>query len=155
AGENNDNSRPHCYAVHPLLDHEAQHRQRDLRGHDTDRVSRRNHKGETMTRSTTNPVPGKTEQVAGNGLLHRRALLRRGAAFAGALSTGAGLNATSAAAEPLAEPDWGLAPGDPVPAYQLPSKFAKNVVRTLSNPNFEPRTSQSRAPHQWLDGMIT
>jgi sulfane dehydrogenase subunit SoxC len=108
-----------------------------------------------MTRSMTNPVPSNTEKVAGNGLLHRRALLGRGVAFAGALATGAGLNATGAAAEPLAEPDWGLAPGDPVPAYQVPSKFAKNVVRTLSNPNFEPRTSQSRAPHQLLDGMIT
>ena len=108
-----------------------------------------------MTRSMTNPVPSNTEKVAGNGLLHRRALLGRGVAFAGALATGAGLNATGAAAEPLAEPDWGLAPGDPVPAYQVPSKFAKNVVRTLSNPNFEPRTSQSRAPHQRLDGMIT
>src|SRR5580698_10225836 len=108
-----------------------------------------------MTRSMTNPVPSNTEQVAGNGLLHRRALLARGVAFAGAMSTGVGLNATGAAAEPLAEPDWGLSPGYPVPAYQVPSKFAKNVVRTLSNPNFEPRTSQSRAPHQWLDGMIT
>ena len=67
--------------------------------------------------------------MAGNGLLHRRALLGRGVAFAGALATGAGLNATGAAAEPLAEPDWGLSPGDPVPAYQVPSKFAKNVVR--------------------------
>src|SRR5580704_14995583 len=111
-------------------------------------LARHYHEGETMTRSMTNPVPSKTEQVAGNGLLHRRALLRRGIAFAGALSTGAGLNATGAAAEPLAEPDWSLAPGNPVPAYQGPSKFAKNVVRTLSNPNFEPRTSQSRAPHQ-------
>src|ERR1700722_15163425 len=117
--------------------------------------ARHEHEGETMTRSMTNPVPSETEKVAGNGLLPRRALLRRGIAFAGALSTGVGLNASGAAAEPLAEPDWGLSPGDPVPAYQVPSKFAKNVVRTLSNPNFKPRTSQSRAPHQWLDGMIT
>jgi sulfane dehydrogenase subunit SoxC len=94
------------------------------------------------------------DYVAGNGLLHRRALLQRGAAFAGALS-GGGAPATAAAAEPLAEAPWGLAPGNPVPAYQTPSKFANNVVRTLSNPNFEPRTSQSRAPHQFLDGMIT
>ena len=49
----------------------------------------------------------------------------------------------------------GLSPGDPVPAYQLPSKFAKDVVRTLANPDFEPRTSQSRTPHHLLDGMIT
>jgi hypothetical protein len=38
---------------------------------------------------------------------------------------------------------------------QLPSKFVKNVVRTLANPSFEPRTSQSRTPHQLPDGSIT
>ncbi|HEY2529263.1 MAG TPA: sulfite dehydrogenase [Xanthobacteraceae bacterium] len=110
-----------------------------------------------MTRFSRNNelIECKAEKVAGNGLLHRRALLGRSAALAGALSTGVGLKAAGAAAEPLAEPAWGLAPGDPVPAYQTPSKFAANVVRTLSNPNFEPRTSQSRAPHQLLDGMIT
>jgi sulfane dehydrogenase subunit SoxC len=95
------------------------------------------------------------EHVAGNGLLHRRALLGRGAAFAGALGTAAGLRATAAAAEPLKEQGWGLSTGNPVPAYQTPSGHAKDVTRTLSNPNFEPRTSQSRAPHQLLDGMIT
>jgi sulfane dehydrogenase subunit SoxC len=95
------------------------------------------------------------EHVAGNGVLHRRALLGRGLALAGAVGASVGVSATGAAAEPLAEADWGLSPGDPVPAYQLPSKFAKNVVRSLSNPNFEPRTSQSRTPHQLLDGMIT
>src|SRR5271155_2447468 len=108
-----------------------------------------------MARSMRNIELNKIEKVAGNGLLHRRALLGRGIAFAGALGAGAGLKATSAAAEPLAEAPWSLEPGDPVPAYQLPSKFANNVVRTLSNPNFEPRTSQSRTPHQLLDGMIT
>jgi hypothetical protein len=40
------------------------------------------------------------EHVAGNGLLHRRALLRRGAAFAGSLATAVGLRGTGAAAEP-------------------------------------------------------
>src|SRR5271167_4097609 len=108
-----------------------------------------------MARSTRNIELNKIEKVAGNGLLHRRALLTQGAAFAGALSAGVGLKTTGVAAQPLAEPDWGLAPGDPVPAYQLPSKFAKNVARTLSNPDFEPRTSQSRTPHHLLDGMIT
>jgi sulfane dehydrogenase subunit SoxC len=108
-----------------------------------------------MARFKANIEPDKIDRVAGNGLLHRRALLRSGIALAGALNAGAGYKATAAAAEPLAEADWGLAPGDPVPAYQTPSKFAKNVVRSLSNPNFEPRTSQSRAPHQLLDGMIT
>jgi|SRR5882724_2207380 len=98
---------------------------------------------------------GRIETVAGNGLLDRRALLGRGVAFAGGLGTVAGLRATGAAAEPLVDAPWGLSPGDPVPAYQLPSKFAKNVVRTLSNPDFEARTSQSRTPHHLLDGTIT
>jgi sulfane dehydrogenase subunit SoxC len=97
--------------------------------------------------------PNTPQQVAGNGLLHRRALLARGLVLAGA--AGASGAPIGAAAEPLTEADWGLAPGDPVPPYQLPSKFAKNVVRTLANPNFEPRTSQSRTPHHLLDGMIT
>ena len=71
------------------------------------------------------------EYVAGNGLLHRRALLQFGAASAGALGVGAGLT-TPAAAAPLAEALWGLAPGDAVPAYQTPSQHAKNVARTCS-----------------------
>jgi sulfane dehydrogenase subunit SoxC len=111
--------------------------------------------GEAMTKSKQNVARSKLEPVAGNGLLHRRALLMQGAALAGALGAGTGLKTTEVAAEPLAEADWGLAPGDPVPAYQTPSKYAKGVVRSLSNPNFEPRTSQSRTPHQSLDGMIT
>jgi sulfane dehydrogenase subunit SoxC len=94
------------------------------------------------------------EQVASNGLLHRRALLGRGLAFAGVAGVASGLP-TGAAAEPLTESPWSLEPGDPVPPYQQPSKFAKNVVRSLANPNFEPRTSQSRTPHHLLDGMIT
>jgi sulfane dehydrogenase subunit SoxC len=93
------------------------------------------------------------EQVAGNSLLHRRALLGSGLALVGA--AGVGGVSTGAAAEPLQEAPWGLEPGDPVPAYQQPSKFAKDVVRTLANPDFEPRTSQSRTPHDLLDGMIT
>jgi sulfane dehydrogenase subunit SoxC len=96
----------------------------------------------------------KVEHVAGNGLLHRRALLGRSIALAGALGAGS-LNARKAAADLLTEAPWGQLTGDPIPAYQTPSTFAKNVVRTLSNPNFEPRTSQSRTPHQLLDGMIT
>jgi sulfane dehydrogenase subunit SoxC len=111
--------------------------------------------GEAMAKSKRNAARSELEPVGGNGLLHRRALLIQGAALAGALGSGTGLKATGAAADPLAEADWGLAPGDPVPAYQTPSKYAKNVVRSLSNPKFEPRTSQSRTPHQLLDGAIT
>ena len=106
-------------------------------------------------RSKTSSDKKDFEYIAGNGLLHRRALLGRGAAFAGALGTAVGLRGPGATAEPLKEQDWGLSPGDPVPPYQTPSKHAKSVVRSLSNPSSEPRTSQSRAPHQLLEGMIT
>ena len=95
------------------------------------------------------------ESVAGNGLLDRRMLLGRGMAFAGAMGGGFAGSATTAGAEPLADAPWSLTPGDPVPPYQVPSKFANNVVRTLANPNYEPRTFQSRTPHHLLDGTIT
>jgi hypothetical protein len=58
-----------------------------------------------------------TEQVAGNGLLHRRALLGRGLTLAGVV--GASGVPTGAAAEPLMDAPWSLEPGNPVPAYQL------------------------------------
>src|SRR5580700_9547465 len=93
------------------------------------------------------------EPVAGNGLLHRRALLTGGVVFAGAMSTGAALN--QAAAEPLKDPEWSLAPGDITPVLQKPSRFEAGVVRILSNPKGEPRTQHARAPLQMLDGTIT
>ena len=93
------------------------------------------------------------EQVAGNGLLNRRALLRGGAVVAGAMTSGGAL--TGAAAEPLQNDPWSLERGLVVPAYQVPSRFEKNVVRTLSNPNNEFRNSHARTPHQLLQGAIT
>jgi len=103
-------------------------------------------------------VPGEdnsADQVAGNGLLHRRALLRGGMVAAGVAGAGIGPGATSAAAEQLVEPPWGLQVGDDTPPYQTPSKFAKNVARTLSNPKFEPRSSIARTPHHLLEGTRT
>jgi sulfane dehydrogenase subunit SoxC len=84
------------------------------------------------------------EAVAGNGLLHRRALLGRGIMLAGAAATGAGSSMTGAAAEPLANGPWSLSPGVPIPPYGQPSKFEQKVVRTLSNPKLEPRGSAAR-----------
>ena len=85
------------------------------------------------------------EEVADNGLLHRRALLTKGALVAGIAGASLGPGATGAAAEPLSEPPWGLQVGEDTPAYQTPSKFAANVARTLANPKFEPRSSLSEA----------
>ena len=95
------------------------------------------------------------EPVAGNGLLDRRALLGRGIALAGAVGTGVGSSLNGASAEPLQNQPWNLGPGAPIPAYGQPSKFEKNVVRTLSNPNLEPRGSAARTPHHLLNGTIT
>jgi sulfane dehydrogenase subunit SoxC len=93
------------------------------------------------------------EAVAGNGLIDRRALLGRGVVLAGAMS--AGIGGASAAAEPLADDPWSLEVGEAMPPYQVPSKFEAKVVRTLSNPNNEPRNSHARTPHHLLEGTIT
>jgi sulfane dehydrogenase subunit SoxC len=93
------------------------------------------------------------EPVAGNGLLDRRALLGRGVVFAGAMTTGAALS--GAAAEPLKDQEWSQVLGDVTPPLQVPSRFEKNVVRTLSNPDNEMRTSHARTPHHLLNGTVT
>src|SRR5499426_1479402 len=100
-------------------------------------------------------APSTLEPIAGNGLLDRRALLGRGIVLAGAVTTGASTALTSAAAEPLTNGPWSLAPGVPIPPYGQPSKFEQKVVRTLSNPKREPRGSAARTPHHLLNGTIT
>src|SRR5437867_5449522 len=91
--------------------------------------------------------------VAGNGLLHRRAFLRGGATLAGAMS--AYRLVPSASAQKLADDPWSLQPGAAVPDYGMRSRFEKNVVRTLSNPNAEARTQHARTPHHLLNGTFT
>src|SRR5580765_694221 len=95
----------------------------------------------------------KFEVVAGNGLLHRRAFLRGSSAFAAAV-TGYALARTAQAA-PLADAPWSREMGAVMPPVQVPSRFEKQVVRTLSNPNNELRNSHARTPHQMLQGTIT
>ena len=93
------------------------------------------------------------EVVAGNGLLHRRAFLRGGAAFAAAM-TGYTLS-DSLAAQQLADDAWSARPGTPIPEYGVPSSFEKTVSRTLTNPRGEPRTQHARTPHHLLNGTFT
>src|SRR5499426_4614942 len=91
--------------------------------------------------------------VAGNGLLDRRAFIRGGAALAAAMTGYTFVQ--SAAAESLADDPWSKVPGVLVTAYGVPSRFEKNVARTLSNPNGEPRTQHARTPHHLINGTIT
>jgi sulfane dehydrogenase subunit SoxC len=92
--------------------------------------------------------------VAGNGLLNRRAFLGKGLVFAGTSSAlAAGLGAARAA--PLTDPPWALQNGDPMPAYQQPSKYAAKVVRTNANPDNLPKVTQTRTPHHLMEGQVT
>jgi len=95
------------------------------------------------------------QEVAGNGVLHRRALLGRGIMVAGAMGAGAAGAMTGAAAEPLTEAPWSLEPGHATPPYGHPSSFEKGVVRTVDNPKNEPGGSRARTPHHLLKGTIT
>ena len=95
----------------------------------------------------------KLEVAAGNGLLDRRAFLRGGAAFAGAVMGYTFVG--SAAADPLQEQPWSLEPGAISPPYEKRSRFEEKVARTLSNPKGEPRTQHARTPHHLINGTIT
>ncbi len=108
-----------------------------------------------MTSHRTQPTVQEPEIVAGNGLLHRRALLRRGLTLAGAMGAGGAGSLTGAAAEPLADPPWTHEIGGIIPPYQVASRFEKNVVRSTDNPRNEPRNSRARTPHHLLKGIIT
>jgi sulfane dehydrogenase subunit SoxC len=91
--------------------------------------------------------------VAGNGLINRRALLGQGIALAGA--AGVGSTVTGAAAEPLKDEAWSLEFGSVMQPREMPSRYEKDVVRSLSNPKGELRNSHARTPHHLLNGTIT
>ena len=95
------------------------------------------------------------DPVADNGLIDRRALLGQGIAVAGAMTAGAAGTLTGAAAEPVKDETWSLQFGSIMPAVQVPSRFEKDVVRTLSNPAGEFRNSHARTPHHLLSGTVT
>ena len=100
------------------------------------------------------------EAVAGNGLLHRRALLGRGLLLAGAVGAAPLGSRLGAAAErpldtPLTDAPWSLVPGAPIEPYQRPSRFEHHVVRTVQNPTGQPGGAVARTPHHLLNGTIT
>src|ERR1700730_270114 len=107
-----------------------------------------------MTKGKHLNARGQTLQdAAGNGLIDRRALLGRGMVLAGAMS--AGIGPAAAGGGPVADDPGSRGVGEPMPVYQVRSKFEGKVARTLSNPNFEPRNSHARTPHHLLEGTTT
>src|SRR5262245_46761053 len=112
--------------------------------------------GYRRRRTQSSPI----EAVAGNGLLDRRALLRRGVILAGAMSMAPLGSRTGAAVEPLrdaplTDAPWSLEPGATIEPYQRPSRFEKNVVRTLQNSTGQPGGQVARTPHHLVNGTIT
>ena len=108
-----------------------------------------------MSKKRVQAQSSEPEVVAGNGLLHRRALLGQGIVYAGAVGTGLAASLTGAAAEPLKEGPWSMHVGSVIPPYQTPSRFEAHVVRTQDNPDNDPRNSRARTPHHLLKGIIT
>jgi sulfane dehydrogenase subunit SoxC len=91
------------------------------------------------------------EQVAGNGLLHRRMFLAAGAAAA----AGASAVPSGVSAAPLPVEPWMQVPGAGFNGYGQPSKFEEKVARTWASAPGTTGTGSSRTPHQQLNGMIT
>ena len=91
--------------------------------------------------------PHRFEPVAGNGLLDRRALLGGGLALAGAMGDRrfADRRRRRAAEGRTVEPGAGRRDAG---RCRRRRAFEKHVVRTLSNPQNEMRTSHARTPHQ-------
>src|SRR5499427_6466089 len=92
----------------------------------------------------------ESEQVAGNGLLHRRVFLAGGAAAMGAAAV-----VSEAGAAPLAVEPWMKIPGAPFDGYGQPSKYEEKVARTWASAPGTSGTGSSRTPHHLLNGMIT
>ena len=103
-------------------------------------------------------IEGRTVAIqyrCAEGRTERFAEIAAGVLIAGAMGTGVSTSFAGAAAEPLPVDTWSLEIGTAIPPYDRPAKYEKNVVRTLTNPNNEPRTSQARTPHHLLNGTIT
>jgi sulfane dehydrogenase subunit SoxC len=106
--------------------------------------------------STPNTPSASVEEVAGNGLLHRRIFLTQGAALVGAggltmLSAGA-----AAAADPPDVPPSMRAPGAGMSGYGSPAKHESKVLRTgIASQPGTTGSGASRTPLERLNGMIT
>jgi sulfane dehydrogenase subunit SoxC len=105
------------------------------------------------SRITARAEVDRLATVAGNGLLHRRLFLTRGAALLGA--TGALLTARPAAAAPPEVPASMKVPGAPLSGYGERSMHEAGVQRAVAGQANSPGTGSSRTPLERLEGIIT
>ncbi len=94
------------------------------------------------------------EPVAGGGLLHRRAFLSGGVAFAGAAAALAAANAQAATIAAGSPPSM-LAPGKPFSTYGMPARYEDQVRRPFSLVAGREGAGSSRTPLHLLNGTIT
>lgn len=94
-------------------------------------------------------MPAAPKAVAGNGLLHRRELLRSGLVFA----TASAATAVADATEPRSESMRG--PGAPFTPYGQPSKHERQVLRRISGNRVLPGNGVALTPLDELEGFIT
>ncbi|MAY02555.1 MAG: sulfite dehydrogenase [Gammaproteobacteria bacterium] len=94
------------------------------------------------------PSQNQLQEVAGNGLLHRRAFLRSGTLLAG------GAFLTAKAAPPEVDP-WSQVPGAPLQTYGNRSEFEADVLRTTGSRPPALGAGSSRTPLSSLEGIIT
>ena len=101
-------------------------------------------------KSASGRKPRNPEQVAGNGLLHRRLFLTKGAAALGAGSLGL---LTAARAQEV--PTWMRVPGAPMTGHGGRARYEEHIQRlTMSAPGTD-GSGGSRTPLEALEGMIT
>lgn len=92
---------------------------------------------------------GRLEQIAGNGLLHRRAFLAGGASLAG------GLGFISVRAAPPDVPASMMVPGTGMQPYGERAEFERDITRTVGSLPGTVGTGSSRTPLEHLEGIIT
>jgi sulfane dehydrogenase subunit SoxC len=95
------------------------------------------------------------EEVAGNGLLHRRLFLTQGAALMGAGGLGFLSARPAAGAVPPDIPQWMKAPGEGMRPYGTRSRHEAHVERMVGSMPGTTGAGASRTPLEHLEGIIT
>jgi sulfane dehydrogenase subunit SoxC len=96
----------------------------------------------------------REENVAGNGLIHRRALLRGALFSAGIAAASAGIAQADDSIGANA-PEWMKTPGRPFSAYGTPSHWQEKVQRIFTIAPGRAGTGVSRTPLHLLEGTVT
>ncbi len=105
---------------------------------------------------TPSTAQASLEEIAGNGLLHRRAFLTHGMVLIGAAGLISGSPGSAAAADPPAIPPWMQAPGAGMSGYGSPAKYEDTVQRTgIASQPGTTGSGASRTPLDRLSGTIT